>query len=85
LKNIVKSPAMQTNGFMATLGKDSASMCFKECVIKSEEDLAPEVKEKNLFFLVCMFRCKHCEKNTVKKISLRAVDCTCWLFERNNY
>jgi len=50
LKNIVKSPAMQTNGFMATLGKDSASMCFKECVIKSEEDLAPEVKEKKSFF-----------------------------------
>jgi len=76
---------MQTNGFMATLGKDSASMCFKECVIKSEEDLAPEVKEKNLFFWFACLDANIAKKNTVKKSLLELIDCTCWLFERNNY
>jgi len=46
----------------------------------------PRNKEKKIFFfLVCMFRCKHCEKKYGEKSLLELIDCTCWLFERNNY
>ena len=65
---------------MATLEIDSASMCIKECVIKSEQDLAPEIKKKNLFFWFACLDANIAKKKYGEKSLLELIDCTCWLF-----